>query len=96
MTLNSLEQKIINYLALANGEYDVTAMDLAVLFREGEVTKGFYHPISQAVASLRRKGLLADVAQRCPHCNSALTRGQKNVPLRLTSDGLQSATKKAA
>lgn len=48
---------------------------------------GMQRKVSQAVAALRRRGLLDDVAARCPTCHSALTRHVRNVPLNVTAAG---------
>jgi hypothetical protein len=82
----ALETWTINTIAMVPG---TTAMGLALLYRGGERTKGDYHPISQVVARLRKQGVIVDVAERCPHCGAARTRGQKNVPLRLTAYGME-------
>jgi hypothetical protein len=81
----ALDAWVIRTLAIMPG---ITAMGLALLRKDGERTKGYYHPVSHSVARLRRQGIIQDVGKRCEHCQRALTRGQKNVPLLLTDYGM--------
>lgn len=47
---------------------------------------GRQHFVSRAIMSLRRQGIIEDVADRCPHCHRA-ARDFKTVPLFLTQLG---------
>jgi hypothetical protein len=79
----TLERRVLHQVALGKGSY--TARDIAVILQpETDRTYGDHRTVSSAVVTLRKKGLLADVAHRCTACNSALTRGQANTPLALT------------
>jgi hypothetical protein len=52
-------------------------------------TYGQQRATSQSIAKLRKLGLIVDVAERCPTCGGARTRGKRNVPLNLTEAGIR-------
>lgn len=53
---------------------------------------GRQSPAGFAIASLRRKGLLEDDCERCPHCQRA-ARGRRNTTLSITAAGKIAARK---
>lgn len=77
-------------LAYVQAHPECTGMDVAVAFKaERSMLYGWQRPTSAAIAYLRFRGYLEDVARRCEHCGSALTRRSKNVPLLITERGLE-------
>ena len=44
---------------------------------------GYQRATSSAISNLRRRGLIEDVAKRCPTCHRAMTRHLHNVELRI-------------
>lgn len=65
---------------------------LGCAFFEASPVHGAQHLASQIIANLRRDGLIEDVADRCPTCRGARTRGQHNVPLVITQRGIDYLT----
>lgn len=80
-----LERMIVFYLQ----EHDDVTMPKLALALEVEDSAvelqihGKQHKISQSIERLRRRGLLTDVSERCPHCTRA-KRQRTSVPLSLT------------
>jgi hypothetical protein len=65
-----------------------SSIEVAIAFKaEPSRVYGYQRPTSTAIAELRRREFLSDVAKCCKHCGSALTRNTQNVPLYVTPAG---------
>lgn len=74
-----IEQRVYDAIKAEPG---ITGAQLLTQVQVPEsVLYGRQRPISSAIASLRSRGYVSDVSRRCDHCGSALTRGDRNVPL---------------
>lgn len=56
---------------------------------------GRQSPASAAIAVLRKRGLIEDNCERCPHCGRA-ARGRRHVELTATAEGKKLAKKQLA
>lgn len=64
--------------------------DLAnAVFPQANRLHGLQHTTSKVIERLRKLGFINDVAERCPHCHQATTRGSRNVPLIVTHAGIE-------
>lgn len=80
---NELQQRIINRIAQGD---EPTARQIADEFSIEDEQYGKYMAISRLLPELRSRGVVVD-CPRCPHCWGAMSRGARNVRLRLTSRG---------
>lgn len=87
MTQRPSFDEVLRHIADRSGE--VTSAELSALFPVDNVTYGRQRYTSQLVSKLRKAGFIEDVAKRCDHCGAALTRSHRNVPLRITTLGLE-------
>lgn len=67
-------------------EQRTTGIDVANHFPVESKTYGRQQATSTVIAEARRRKLLKDV-KRCDKCGCALTRGNRNVTLKLTKQG---------
>lgn len=82
-----LMRAILAYMKEHEGTETITMPVLAMAMPVPENRlHGRQHYISQAIQTLREKGFLQDVEERCPHCKRA-KRTHKLVPLYLTDKG---------
>jgi hypothetical protein len=65
----------------------MTCKQLSEAINVQDTTYGKVMAPARRLVSLRAWGLVSDVSERCACCNSALSRGQRNVPLSLTEVG---------
>lgn len=81
MSTTDIDNAVLHIIA--TGEGQLTAKDVAKLLQVEDDTYGIYQAVSRSVARLRKLKLVSDVAERCGCCGSALTRGVRNVKLRV-------------
>lgn len=87
MTQSSLERGIVFFMQrYKNVTMPLLAMELEV---ENSELHGRQHVVSQAIERLRRRGLIKDVAERCPTCTRAKRYRSGPVKLELTTLGAQ-------
>lgn len=79
ITLSELDAQVLDIVTLNPGAY--TCKTLAEHLNIEDETYGPYQPVARSIARLRKAKLVQDVSERCPHCGSALSRGNKDVPL---------------
>jgi hypothetical protein len=78
--VSPFELAIYTYIKAHPG---VTSIHVANTFPVDHPVYGRQRATSQAIASLRQRGLLVD-CERCPTCRRAVTRGRRNIPLYTT------------
>lgn len=66
---------------------EISQTDLGLLLPVEDAKYGPAYAVSRRLPHLRKHGAINDVALRCNHCGSALTRGQQNTPIKLTPLG---------
>lgn len=76
---------VLEFIATHTGE--VTGMDVANRFPVESKEYGRQRYTSGLIARCRKLGYISD-CDRCNHCNRALTRSRRNVPLVLTTKGM--------
>jgi len=79
VTLTELDAQVLDIITLNPGAY--TCKTIAEKLDIQDETYGPYQAVSRSIVRLRKAKLVQDVSERCPHCNSALSRGNKDVPL---------------
>lgn len=82
-----MTQEVLRFIAQNEG---CTSIDVANALPVDHVVYGRQRATSSAIALLRKAGLIKD-CPRCPTCDRALSRGQRNVPLSLTAAGRKRA-----
>jgi len=79
---------VLCYIAANDGVTQSQLIDaFPPTFFDTGVKYGAQRKASNIIAMLRQSGLLKDVRRRCGECGSALTRGDRNVALRVTQRG---------
>jgi hypothetical protein len=81
--MTTIDRQIIKVLHGAS----MTCKQLSEAINVQDTTYGKVMAPARRLVSLRAWGLVSDVSERCACCNSALSRGQRNVPLSLTEVG---------
>lgn len=82
--LTIVDRQIVSALGTTPG---LTCKQLGEIVNIGDNTYGKFAAPARRLPSLRAWGIVSDVTDRCRCCNSALSRGQRNVPLSLTEVG---------
>lgn len=88
MKLNANQERTLMYLLNYPG---ATTAEVGIMLNVKDAQNGLQKAASLVVVSLRRRGFIADVEDRCPTCGGARTRGRRNGPLHLTTDGINTA-----
>jgi hypothetical protein len=86
---NVIDKRILLALESTPG---LTCKQLGDIVSITDTTYGKVMAPARRVAFLRSWGLVTDVSHRCAACNSALSRGERNVPLSLTPAGIEFLT----
>jgi hypothetical protein len=84
MKLTPLDRQVLSAIERAPG---ITQGQLLRTLGDDNALYGRQRSVSRVIVKLRQRKLIEDCAERCKCCGAALTRGIKNVPLRILPQG---------